>query len=147
MKNGCVYGFHSFRTTFMTLLAAKNVEVRDAMDMLGWESVEMMRLYEKLLAKGREARDQRNKELIDNLSELQFKVPEPKPDRLWPTKEALEQLIESYSNITIGKIYGISSKAVGNWLEKFDLKRQGRILSPDVTEAEIEKIQLKLKTA
>lgn len=147
MKNGCIYGFHSFRTTFMTLLATKNVEVRDAMDMLGWESVEMMRLYEKLLAKGREARDQRNKKLIDNLSELQFEVPEPKPDRLWPTKEALEQLIESYSNITIGKIYGISSKAVGNWLEKFGLMRQGRILSPDVTEEEILKIREELQAA
>ncbi|MDD2403862.1 MAG: tyrosine-type recombinase/integrase, partial [Victivallaceae bacterium] len=146
-KNGCIYSFHSFRTTFMTLLAERNVEVRDAMNMLGWESVEMMRLYEKIRAKGREARDQRNKEHINNLVELKFEIPEPKSQPLCPTKEALKRLILLYSNVTIGKIYGISSKAVGNWLVKFRLKRQGRILSPDVKVDEIQRVRRELMVA
>ena len=67
--------------------------------------------------------------------------------RLYPTKEALEKLLPSYSNIAIGKIYEISDVAVKKWLDKFGLKREKRIESPDLTEEEIQKIRAELQAA
>lgn len=148
-KNGCIYSFHSFRTTFMSLLASKNVSVWDAMEMLGWETTDMVKLYTKMLQKTRAEMDKRNKELIDSLDELNFTPPppNPKPERLWPTCEALSWLIEDYSNITIGKIYGISSVAVKKWLDKYGLRRSKRVCNNIVEEEEILRIREELQTA
>ncbi len=143
--NGCLYGFHSFRTTFMSLLAAENTPFANAMEMLGWESYEMVLHYTKLLKKVREAMDKSNKNLLDNLKGLQCDIPQPcsKSEPFRPDKETMTRLMEQYSDVAIGKIYGISSKAVGNWLKRFGLKREKRIESP-ITEEEIKAIREKL---
>lgn len=148
-RNGCIYSYHSFRTTLMSLLASKQVPLRDAMTIFGWESMEMVRIYTKMLEQARGDMDKRNRELFDNLSELQSDVPvvEIVPERLKPTKDALQRLMPLYSNRAIGLIYDISDVAVKNWMMKFGLSRSKRLLSPDLTEEEILKIREELQAA
>ncbi len=148
-RNGCTRSFHSFRVTFMSLLAAKQVPLRDAMTMLGWESVEMIQLYSKMLEQAKGDMDKRNKTLLENMPELNISLPEVEtaPERLKPTKAGLEKLIQEYSNQTIGLIYGISNVAVKNWMDKFGLLRCKRIESPELTESEILKIREELQAA
>ena len=62
-----------------------------------------------------------------------------------PTVEALRELVEKYSNVTIGKVYGITSTAVAKWLKKFEIERSRRIESADIGEDEILKIRKTLK--
>ncbi len=145
-RDACVYSFHSFRTTFMSLLAAKDVSSRDAMRMLGWESPEMIQVYEKMLEKARGDSDKRAFELVSNIEELKFDIPEStKKEALRPTKTNLEALIETYSNCTIGKIYGISETAVRKWLRKYGIVRGKRVIS-DISEEDIQKIRNELKS-
>lgn len=148
-KNTCIYSFHSFRTTFMSLLAMKQIPYRDAMVMLGWNNMEMVQVYEKMLQKARGDQDQRNKNLIDSLTELVTPLEGIKASlpRLYPTRPALGFLIDRYSNITIGRIYDISSVAVGHWLKRYGLTRTDRIISDKVTEEEILKVREGLRKA
>jgi integrase len=149
-NNTAIYSFHSFRTTFMSLLASKDVSTRDAMRMMGWESPEMIRIYEKMLEKARGDSDRRAQELVDSLDELKFDIPEcvAAERKLVPTEDALRELVDKYSNITIGKIYNnISEAAVRKALRKFGIERTKRIESADVTDKDIEKIRKALKEA
>ncbi len=146
IRSASVYGFHSFRVTFMSLLAQRDVRTRDAMRMLGWDSPEMIAVYERELEKAKGQADERTKKLIDEISELDMAVPEivPVATKLIPIKKALEGLVPKYSNVVIGKIYGISNVAVKNWMDKFGIKRAKRIESADLTDKEIVKIREKL---
>lgn len=148
-RNTCVYGFHSFRTTFMSMLATKLVHYRDAMKMLGWSSIEMVQLYEKMLEQARGEQDNRNKLLIDSLTVLQTPLEgvTVAPPVLKPTKDALEKLYGLYSNIVIGKIYEISDVAVAKWAKKYGINRTDRIISDKVTEEEIRKVREELRKA
>lgn len=148
-RNACIYSYHSFRTTLMSLLAAKQTPLRDAMTIFGWESIEMVRIYTKMLEQARGDMDKRNRELFDNLGELQSDLPEVVviPERLKPTREALQKLIDCYSNRAIGLIYDISDVAVKNWMIKFGLTRRKHLLSSSLTEEEIIKIREELQAA
>lgn len=129
-----IYSFHSLRTTFMSILASKDVSTRDAMRMMGWESPEMIKVYERMLEKARGDADKRALDLVNNLAELKFKVPEVQkvPVPLKPTKKDLLRLVGSYSNCTIGKIYGISNVAVAKWMRALGVTRKARIESANI---------------
>ena len=143
-RGATIYGFPSFRTTFMSLLASKDVSSRDAMKMLGWESMEMIRVYEKMLEKAQGEYERRAKKLVDSIDELKVDIPEPAKEKLRPTKAALEALVTDYSNRTIGKIYGISDVAINKWLKKFGISRDKRVISSDVSEDDILAIRKRL---
>ena len=134
------YSFHSFRTTFMSLLAKQDVSIRDAMRMMGWESVDMIRVYERELEKAKEFADKRAIKLMENIDEFKMELPEGHI-KLEPTAEALETLSAKYSNITIGKVYDVTEAGVRKWLTKFAIVRKKRIESANVGDAEIEKIR------
>ncbi|HBC89238.1 MAG TPA: hypothetical protein DCZ94_20045 [Lentisphaeria bacterium] len=138
------YSFHSFRTTFMSLLAKQDVSIRDAMRMMGWESVEMIRVYERELEKAKEFADKRALKLMENIDEFKMDIPES-CIKLEPTAEALQSLSAKYSNITIGKIYDVTEGGVRKWLDKFGIKREKRIESADVPDKEIERIRKELQ--
>lgn len=130
----------------MSLLASKDVSARDAMTMMAWESPEMIQVYEKMLEKARGDSDARTMKLVNSISELHYKVPEvvlPAPV-LKPTKEALADLVDRYSNITISKIYDISEAAIRKHLKKHGIIRSQRIESADLSDEEIEKIRRSL---
>ena len=144
--NSSVLSFHSFRTTFMSLLASKDVSIRMAMRIMGWLSPEMIKVYERELEKARGEADKRSLELINSLEELQIKIPEvvsPAPV-LKPTKEALIDLIDTYSNVTLGRIYNISEAAIRKHLNKHGIVRTRRIESADLSDEDIEKIRRSL---
>ena len=147
--NSSIYSFESFRTTFTTLLGTSDTSYRTVMEMLGWSSWSMLKIYEKKYSYNSNARDREKLESLKRLGVLSESVQGivPALPRLHPTKEALEKLLPSYSNITIGKIYEISDVAVKKWLDKFSLKREKRIESPDLTDEEIQKIRAELQAA
>ncbi len=137
------FTFHSFRTTFMSLLAKQDVSIRDAMRMMGWESVDMIRVYERELEKAKEFADKRALKLMDNIDEFKMELPESRI-KLEPTAEALETLSAKYSNITIGKVYDVTEAGVRKWLTKFGIVREKRIESADVGDEEIARIKREL---
>ena len=140
-----IYSFHSLRTTFMSLLASKDVSTRDAMRMMAWESPAMIQVYEKMLERARGDSDARAMALVNSIEELDYEVPECIIEKqLKPTGEALAGLVSQYSNVTIGKIYNMSDVAVKKWMKKFGITRPKRILSSNVSEEEINEIQKKL---
>jgi integrase len=136
----CVYGFHSLRVTFMSLLAARNVSTRDAMRMMAWESPEMVRHYERETKKGRDDADDRALKAVEDIEELRVEIPEC-PRTLVPTEAALRQLVKTYSNETIGQIYGMSGSAIHKWLVKFGIKRSGRVMSGKLDEEALNEIR------
>lgn len=148
-RNGCIYGFHSFRTTLMSWLATRDCPMRDAMRIFCWESVEMIKLYTKMLEKARGDMDARCKKLFAVTEEINFEVPEEakKIQPLRPTPEALSRLVNQYSNRTIGLIYNISDVAVKKWMDKFGVLRSKRVCNKIVEEDEIQKIREKLQAA
>ena len=143
----CIYSFHSLRTTFMSILASKDVSTRDAMRMMGWESPEMIKVYERILEKARGDADKRALDLVNNLAELKFKVPamQTADSPLKPTAKALRQLVASYSNCTIGKIYGMSNVAAAKWMKKLGITRGKRIESATVDDDALAKIREELR--
>jgi len=148
-KNTCIYGFHSFRVTFTTELARQQVHYRDAMRMLGWTSMEMVRHYEREMEEEKGERDKKSLNAVRNMPTLKFSpndIPIP-AKHLTPTEESLGRLVNRYSNIAIGKIFDISNVAVGHWLKKFGLKRTQRLLTPDLSEEEIQRIRQELQAA
>jgi integrase len=146
MRNACIYSFHSFRTTLMSLLAAKDVSTRDAMRMLGWESPEMIRVYEKMLEEARGDADKRAVALVNSIEQLQYDVPEVvEQETLRPSDDMLRALVDQYSNRTIGRLFDVSDVAVGKWMAKYGIKRARRILSGDVSDEEIAAIRERLK--
>lgn len=134
------FTFHSFRTTFMSLLAKQDVSIRDAMRMMGWESVDMIRVYERELEKAKEFADKRAIQLMKNIDEFKLEIPESRV-KLEPTSAALKSLSAKYSNITIGKVYNVTEAGIRKWLDKFGIVREKRIESADVGDAEIERIK------
>jgi hypothetical protein len=140
------FTFHSFRTTFMSLLAKQDVSIRDAMRMMGWESVDMIRVYERELEKAKEFADKRALKLMENIDEFKMELPEGRI-KLEPTAEALEALSARYSNIAIGKVYDVTEAGVRKWLTKFGIVRAKRIESADVGDAAIERIRRELLAA
>ena len=142
-RNISVCSFHSLRTTFMSLLASKDVSTRDAMRIMGWESPEMIKVYERMLEAARGDADKRALELVNELSALKYilKAPPLIQKELNPTEVVLRELMGKYSNVTIGKVYGITSTAVAKWLKKFGIERARRIESAEVTDAELEEIR------
>lgn len=143
-RDTALYGFHSFRTTFMSLLAEKNISTKDAMRMMGWESPEMIKIYVKMLESARGDADRRATKYVNSLTELNYELPEVVSE-LKPNSEALSSLIHKYSNVTIGKIYGISEAAVRKWLDKSGIKRTIRIESADISDDAILAIREDLK--
>lgn len=146
-RSASIYSFHSFRSTMMSLLAQRNVSTRDAMRILGWESPEMIRIYEHELEKARGQADERTKKLIEEITELQIKIPEvfDKPKKFHPEKQVLEKLVGKYSNLIIARIYGISNVAIKKWMDKFGIHRARRIESADVSDEEIARIRKSLQ--
>lgn len=146
-RSASIFSFHSFRSTLMSLLAQHDTSTRDAMRFFGWESPEMIRIYEQELEKARGQADERTKKLIDEITELHYKIPEVvrKPKKLRPEKQVLEKLVGKYSNLTIAKIYGISNVAIKKWLEKFKIQRVKRLESADVSDEEIARIRKSLQ--
>lgn len=142
-----IYTIHSFRSTFMSLLAQEQVSTPDAMRILGWESEEMIKVYKEELEKAKGEADARTLKAVSKIREFKTDIPKADEKMPQPTKEALEDLITKYSNITIGRIYGISDRAIGKHLKKHGIIRDKRIESADVTDAEIRKIREKLKNA
>ena len=140
-----IYSFHSFRSTYMSLLAIRDVSIRDAMYILGWTTQHMVQKYERLLEAARGDTDRRTFELVTGITQLDMAMPDIPPPPLRPNSETLRELITKYSNITIGKIYGVSNVAVGKWLRKYNIKRDKLVLSSDVTDEEIKKIKIILE--
>ena len=144
-NSASIYSYHSLRTTFMSLLASQDVSIRDAMNIMAWESPDMIKTYEKLLEKARGESDVRALKLINNLDDLHIDIPEINL-KLIPTKEALEEFVKKYSNVTIGRIYGgISEAAIRKHLKKYKIERQNRIENHDITDEEIEIIRKEIK--
>ena len=139
-----ILSFHSFRVTYMSLLASKDISIRMAMRIMGWLSPEMIKVYERELEKAKGKADKRSLELINSIDELKFDIPKvviPPAPKLKPTKEALTELVDRYSNITISKIYDISEAAIRKHLNKHGIVRTRRIESADISDKEIEKIR------
>jgi integrase len=138
-----IYSFHSFRTTFMSLLASKDVSTRDAKLMMAWESSEMIDVYEKMLNKARSDSDARTMTLVNSIDELDYKIPEVviPPTKLKPTEKALKDLVAKYNNTNLGEIYGFSEAAVRKHLKKHGIVREQHIASVDMTEAKILEIR------
>lgn len=131
----------------MSLLARRNVSIRDAMRIMGWKSMEMVRLYERELEKAKMDADKRTLKLVEEIEEFNLRLPEAveTTHRLQPTKEKLTRLSAQYSNIAIGRIYGMTEAAVRKWMVKLDVKRQKRIESPELTDGEISRIRAELE--
>ncbi len=143
-RRASLYSFHSLRTTFMSLLATQDVSIRDAMRILAWESSDMIRVYEKMLETYRGDADKRALKIVGRIKEFKLPVPDVKKVLTHPDKEQLQQLVNMYSNITIGKIYGITETAVRKWLDKLGVERSRRIESADIPDNEIQKLREEL---
>lgn len=139
-----VYSFHSFRSTFMSLLAMRDVSIRDAMRILGWNSPGMVQKYERLLEAARGDTDKRTYELVAGIKQLEMAMPELPSRPFRPTPEILTELITKYSNITIGKIYGVSNVAVAKWLQKYNINRRSKVIANDLSDEQICEIAAKL---
>ena len=132
----------------MSLLASPDVSTRDAMRVIGWESPEMIKVYERMLESARGDADNRVLKLINKLSALKYDLPVPfVQHELKPTITVLRELVSKYSNAAIGKIYGISEAAIRKWQKKYGIKRTRRIESAEVTDTELEEIRKGLKNA
>ena len=124
----------------MSLLASKDVSIRMAMRIMGWLSPDMIRVYERELEKARGEADKRSLDIINSIDDLDLDIPAV-VKHLKPTTNALEGLVAKYSNITIGKIYGISETAVRKQIKKRGIIRKKRIESADVDKKKIAKIR------
>ena len=58
-----------------------------------------------------------------------------------PNAEVLAKLMKSYSNSTIAKVFGVSDVAVKKWMNKFGLKRDGRVINTGIDEEAIQRIR------
>ena len=57
---------------------------------------------------------------------------------LRPTPEILRAMIKGYSNILIGRVFGVSEASVRKWMKKWSIVRRQRQLTKDeLTEADI----------
>lgn len=147
--NVSIYSFESFRTTFASLLGSHDTEYRTVMEMMGWSSWSMLKIYEKKYNFNSHVRDLEKTKSVEKLQILSASVENivPAPKKLSPTKEALERLISQYSNVAIGRIYEMSDVAIRKWMVKFGLSRSKRLLSADLSEEEILKIRQELQAA
>lgn len=147
--NVSIYSFESFRTTFTSLLGSFNTEFRVIMELLGWTSWNMLRIYEKKYKYNSDFRDKEKIQSVGRLTVLSSSTKDivPTEKRIIPTKESLERLILKYSNVAISKIFEISNVAVAHWLARFGLVRPKRLLTPDISDEEIQKIREGLRIA
>ena len=118
----------------MSMLAAKQVSTRDAMRWFAWESPDMIKVYERELEKARGDADQRALKLVESMSELLMEPPEI-PKVLAKDADTLRSLSVKYSNISMGRIYGVSEAAVRKWLDQHGITRPHRVFS-DLSEKE-----------
>lgn len=135
-----ILSFHSFRVTYMSLLASKDVSMRMAMRIMGWLSPEMIKVYERELEKAKGEADKRSLELISGMDELDMDIPEVVAP-LVPTKDSLTRLVNEYSNIAIGKIYGVSEASIRNHLKKHSVVREKHIKSADLGNEDIQALR------
>lgn len=143
-----VLSFHSFRVTMTSLLARHNVPVRDAMRMMGWETMQMVLDYERELKRSREEADARALQVVTEIGELNREVPAAVPvaeDLPRPTATSLRRLVTRYSNVAIGRIFGMTSTAVKKHMVRHGIARTERIESPDLTDDDISRIRAELR--
>ena len=142
-----IFSFHSFRTTYVSLLARQNAPFRDVQRMLGWTSAAMIRVYERELERTKGDADTRALKLIDAMDELNMELPPAQePEKpLRPTASQLRDLAGKYSNVSLGRIYGVSEAAVRKWFEKHCIVREGRIQS-DISDEEAAKVRAGLES-
>ena len=147
--NVSIYTFGTFRTTFASLLGSHDTEYRTVMEMMGWSSWNMLKIYEKKYNFNSHIRDREKTQSVEKLNVLSSSMENiiPAAPKLSPTKEALERLMCHYSNVAIGRVYGMSDVAIKKWMDKFGLARSRRVLSPELTEDEILKIRQELQAA
>ena len=107
----------------------------------------MLKIYEKKYLFNSDAKDKEKTDSVNNLLILSKSVSGivPTSPELRPTKNALIRLVSVFSNVAIGKIYGISDVAVKKWMRKFDVRRTRRILSSDLSHNEINQIREELR--
>ncbi len=119
-RQASVYSFHSLRTTFMSLLATQDVSIRDAMNILAWESSDMIRVYEKMLEAYRGDADKRTLKIVNQIAEFKMDIPEVEektpPPR--PSPGELKKLASSMTNTAIAEKYCVSETAVRKWMKK-----------------------------
>lgn len=142
-----IYSFESFRTTLATLFGNHNTEYRTVMEIMGWSSWNMLKIYEKKYQFNSGEKDKEKTDSVNNLLILSKSVSGlvPASPELRPTKNALIRLVSVFSNVAIGKIYGISDVAVKKWMRKWDVQRTRRILSSDLSHDEINQIREELR--
>lgn len=147
--NVSIYTFGSFRTTFASLLGSHDTEYRTVMEMMGWSSWNMLKIYEKKYNFNSHIRDREKTQSVEKLDVLSASMENivPATPKLSPTKDALERLMHHYSNVALGRIYDMSDVAIKKWMDKFGLVRPHRVLSPELTEDEILKIRQELQAA
>jgi len=148
-RKASIFSFHSFRTTFMSLLAAEDVSTRDAMRMMGWSSPDMIQVYEKMLQRTKNDYDRRSRKLVDNIDELKIAVPEvtvtPRDCTLKITQPLLQRLVPLFSYEDIGRIFGISGVAVKKHAKKYHLERTSSSRKPVHTQQEIAAVRQELQ--
>ena len=107
----------------------------------------MLKIYEKKYLFNSDAKDKEKTDSVNNLLILSKSLSGivPTSPELRPTKNALIRLVSVFSNVAIGKIYGISDVAVKKWMRKFDVRRTRRILSSDLSHNEINQIREELR--
>ena len=81
------------------------------------------------------------------MDELKMRIPNVKDTQkaLRPTPEQLKSFVEEYSNLSIGKIFGVSNVAVKKWMEKFGIVREKRVQS-DLSDDEAAKLRTPLSS-
>ena len=84
------------------------------MEIMGWSSWNMLKIYEKKYLFNSDAKDKEKTDSVNNLLILSKSVSGivPTSPELRPTKNALIRLVSVFSNVAIGKIYGMSDVAV-----------------------------------
>jgi site-specific recombinase XerD len=142
-RRASLLGYAALRTSYMSFLATQDVSIRDAMRIMAWESSEMIKVYERMLETYRGDADKRALKIVSKIKEFNLSVPDVKKVLEQPDKEQLQRLVDQYSNITIGKIYGVSEAAVRKWMDKSVLRTR-RIESADISASEIERIRKEL---
>ena len=107
----------------------------------------MLKIYEKKYQFNSGEKDKEKTDSVNNLLILSKSVSGlvPASPELRPTKNALIRLVSVFSNVAIGKIYGISDVAVKKWMRKWDVQRTRRILSSDLSHDEINQIREELR--
>ena len=142
---------HALRLTNATLLRAANVSEVACLQRLGHHSIDLMnRRYTDFdrvdSGEGTDAvakflgvsngQPKPRTSCSDETTAGSLGLQSDEPLR--PTPEILRAMIKGYSNILVGRVFGVSEAAVRKWLKKWDIVRRQRQLTKDeMTEADI----------